>query len=715
MRVFIAEKPDLAKVIAEALGSATRKKGYFLCGTDAVTWCVGHLLELAPPEVHNPAYANWDKNDLPMKLRPVKYQPIAKTQDQLEVVGRLIEQATEIVHAGDIDDEGQLLVDEVLGFYNNQSPVKRILISDMSASAAKVALGQMKDNQEFYGLSQKALARSIGDQLYGFNMTRAYTLAAQDRGFKGVLSVGRVQTVILGLIVNRYLANRRHSAAFFYKVSALIDIGQGQTKVNLTVADGAPVDAKGRITDPAYAEKVLEDCTKAPATVTHVGVEDVTDGPKLPFALLDLQVQMSTQHGISADKTLELTQSLRDNHKAITYNRSDCSYLSEMQFSEAPLTLDLLSQNFPGMTAIFEEVESGRKSRAFDDSKITAHTAIIPTAVKVDLAKLTQDEKSVYLAIVTRYLMQFMPAKCSQKAEVRFEVASHTFVARATFVTAPGWSVLDGAGGGDDDAKTNDDNTATDAPFDLLASLTLGAVGKCQSASLAKEKTKPPELYTEGTLLKDLRRVAKYVIDPRIKKLLIDRDKGKKDEHGGIGTPATRAAMLKLLLDRGMYTIEKKKLVPTPVGLEFVAALPTIATSPDMTALWHEQQEMIEAGELTVDAFLDELEVFIADQIANVDLANMQGQAVLPPLVVNAGCPMCGKELVVTRRVIGCKGCAFKFYPEISGKQLTGEQIDRLFTTGQTAKISGFKAKDKKKVFAAALKLNHEAKVEFVY
>ncbi|WP_449124734.1 DNA topoisomerase [Pseudomonas viridiflava] len=715
MRVFIAEKPDLAKVIADALGGASRKKGYILCGTDAVTWCVGHLLELAPPEVHNPAYANWDKNDLPMKLRPVKYQPIAKTEEQLQVVGRLIDQATEIVHAGDIDDEGQLLVDEVLEYFNNESPVQRILINDMSTSAATVALGQLRDNKEFFGLYQKALARSIGDQLYGFNMTRAYTLAAQERGFKGVLSVGRVQTVILGLIVNRYLANRRHSAAFFYKVSALIDIGQGKAKANLVVANGAPVDAKGRITDQAYAEAILKDCAKSPATVTHAQVEPLSDGPKLPFALLDLQMHMSTKHGISAEKTLELTQSLRDNHRAITYNRSDCSYLSEMQFSEAPQTIDAVSQNLPGMAAVFAEVESERKSRAFDDSKITAHTAIIPTAARFEVSKLTPDEKSVYLAIVTRYLMQFMPDKLSQRAEVRFEIEGHTFVARSTIVTAPGWSVLDGGSASDDDTDSTDDDGSKDAPFELLSGLQLSSTGTCESASQAKEKTKPPELYTEASLLKDLRRVAKYVIDPRIKKLLIDRDKGKKDEHGGIGTAATRGAMLKLLLDRGMYTIEKKKFVPTPIGLEFVAALPAIATSPDMTALWHEQQEMIEAGELTVDAFLDELEVFIAEQIANVDLGSMQGQAVLPPLVVNADCPMCGKELVVNRRVIGCKACEFKFFPEICGKQLTGEQIERLFTTGQTAKISGFKKKDKKHVFAAALKLNHLAKVEFVY
>lgn len=224
-----------------------------------------------------------------------------------------------------------------------------------------------------------------------------------------------------------------------------------------------------------------------------------------------------------------------------------------------------------------------------------------------------------------------------------------------------------------------------------------------------------PSIYTEATLLKDLKQVAKYVTDPRIKQLLLDRDKDKKTEHGGIGTPATRASMLTKLRDRNLYTVDKKKLVPTPLGLEFVAALPTIATTPDMTALWHEQQQMIEAGELTVDAFLDELERFIADQVSNVDLSNLQVPIQDVPLQLKASCPMCGAELATTSKLIACRACQFRLFPEISGKTLSVGQLEALLTKGKTSVLKGFHSKKTGKSFDAALRLNHEAKVEFVF
>jgi DNA topoisomerase-3 len=714
MRVFIAEKPQLAQVIADALGSARRKDGYFECGVDVVTWCVGHLLELAPPEAHNPAYAQWDATDLPLKLRPVKYQPIAKTQGQLKVVAKLISQASEIVHAGDPDDEGQLLVDEVLVHYGNRSPVKRVLINDLNANAARKAIGQMKDNREFFGLYQKALARSIADQLYGFNMTRAYTLAAQARGMKGVLPVGRVQTVILGLIVNRYLANRRHDAAFYYNISASIALGQGKAKGKLVLPADAAVDEKKRLIDEAYAERVSQACRQAAAKVIQANVSEEQAPAPLPFSLLDLQVLMSREHGIDSEKTMAITQVLRTKHQAITYNGSDCSYLSEEQFQEAPHTLDVLAQALTDLSGMFAHADSERKSRAFDDTKVTAHTAIIPTAVRIDVAQLTVDERIVYLAIVKRYLAQFLPPKRFLSAVVQFEVAGHAFVARAIKVTHAGWTILEAESSGSDDEPSERDD-GEESPFDVLAPLCVGSVGVCDGVTVAKEKTKPPALYTEATLLKDLQRVAKYVTDPRIKQLLIDRDKGKKGEHGGIGTPRTRSSMLTKLHDRGLYAVEKKRLIPTPVGLEFVAALPAIATDPDMTALWHEQQLMIEAGELTVDAFLDELEGFIAHQVSNVDLSNLQLPAKVAAQKLEACCPMCGQELAVTTRLIACRSCAFRLYPEISQKTLTLGQIETLLTKGKTGVLKGFKSKTTGKSFEAALRLNHEAKVEFVF
>lgn len=713
MRVFIAEKPDLAKVIAEALGNPHRREGHFQSGSDVVTWCVGHLLELAPPEVHNPAYKNWNSADLPLKLRPEKYQPIAKTATQLKIVGQLIGKADEIVHAGDPDDEGQLLVDEVLVYFNNQAPVKRLLLNDMNVNAARKALDNLRDNREFFGLYQKALARSIGDQLYGFNMTRACTLAGQARGLKGVLSVGRVQTPILGLIVNRYLANRAHGASFYYNVTAGLQLGNGRVTGKWLPPADAPLDDKGRLIDETFAERVTETCRRAAATVTQATVQEKQEQAPLPFSLLDLQVQVGKEHGIAAEKTLELTQSLREKYKAITYNRSDCSYLSEEQFAEAPHTLDLLSQALPGLASVFAEVNSERKSRAFNDSKVSAHTAIIPTATKVDLEQFSADERKVYLAIVNRYLLQFLPEKRYLSAEVQFNVAGHLFVSRATKVTQPGWTAFAGVEG-PEEAEDSDVEPEVESSYEVLSVLRATDQGSCDSVTVSKAKTKPLPLYTQETLLKDLQRVAKYVKDPRIKQLLVDRDQGKAHEHGGIGTPATRAAMLVKLRERGYYTVEKKKLIPTPLGLEFIAALPAIATSPDMTALWHEQQQMIEAGELSAQAFLDELELFIAHQVGNVDLGNLQAPARETPPQLAARCPMCGNELVVTTRQIGCRGCQFKLYPEISGKVLTFGQIETLLTKGKTGVLKGFKSKAGKP-FDAGLKLNHEAKVEFVF
>ncbi|MFO6979487.1 DNA topoisomerase, partial [Pseudomonas aeruginosa] len=318
MRLFIAEKPQLGQVIAEALGGGQRRGGSIQCGQDVVTWCVGHLLELAPPEVHNPAYAKWNAEDLPLKLRPVKYQPIPGTADQLDVVGQLIAQADEIVHAGDPDEEGQLLVDEVLAYFGNSRPVKRVLINDLNAASARKALGSLRDNGEFRGLSLRGQARSIADQLYGFNMTRAYSLAVQARGGRGVLSVGRVQTPILGLIVSRYLAHTAHKGSFYYNVSAALDF-KGRIRGRLLVADDAPTDEKGRILEESYANSIASACRGQPGLVVSVVQEEKSQVAPLPFSLLDLQAQMSREHGINAEKTLAITQVLREKHKAITY------------------------------------------------------------------------------------------------------------------------------------------------------------------------------------------------------------------------------------------------------------------------------------------------------------------------------------------------------------------------------------------------------------
>ncbi|MCY1388903.1 DNA topoisomerase 3 [compost metagenome] len=711
MRLFIAEKPALGAVIAEALGGGVRKSGYIDCGSDVVTWCIGHLLELAPPEAHNPEYAKWKAEDLPLKIRPVKYQPIEGTADQLVVVGELIAKASEIVHAGDPDEEGQLLVDEVLEHFDNHRPVKRVLINDLNTKAAQKALGELRDNSEFYGLSQRGKARSIADQLYGFNMTRAYSLAASAKGMRGVLSVGRVQTPILGLIVNRYLTNKNHKEAYFHTVSASMAMGGDLIRSRLDLkalantppagVDSAPaLDDKGRIHDEAFALRIIEACTGQAAHVVSAAVVEKQRAAPLPFALLDLQGMASDELDLSAQTTLEVTQALREKYKAITYNRSDCGYMSTEQFEQAPETVALLAQAFAGTPAAgwFAQVDTGHKSRAVDDDKVSAHTAIIPTPTRVDLGQMSKNERAVYELIVRQYLIQFLPLKRVDSAAVVFDVAGYRFNSGATQLRDPGWSALvkDSAPDAEADVGADDDqggDAATAGLFERLQELTQGQAGKCQKVEAERKKTKPLPLYTEKTLLEDLRRVARYIKDPALRTLLLDRDEGKQQESGGIGTPATRAAMLETLQYRKFYTVEKKKLIPTPLGISFIQLLPAIATTPDMTALWHEQQKKIEAGELTVDEFLDELERFIAHQVANVELGDIQFQREGAAVALVLKCPKCSGSMVKTPKFVACKGCDFRLWSVIAEKTLTDGQIEQLLVKGKTGVIKGFKSK----------------------
>ncbi|WP_340621872.1 type IA DNA topoisomerase [Xenorhabdus siamensis] len=749
MRLFIAEKPNLAQVIAQALGNYEHKEGYIKCGDDVVSYCVGHLLKIAPPEEYNSAYKEWRRETLPMKLRPVKQVIHDKTADQFAVLARLISQADEIVHAGDPDEEGQLIVDEVLQYCCNTSPVKRLLINDLNLETARKALRNMRDNDDFTGLYKRAYARNVADYLYGIQVTRAYTIAGREKGHNEIISVGRVQTPILGMIVRRYIANQNHKESWYWQVQATITGTNMTIPAPLVVPEDAPVDDKGRIIQEGYAQELVELCRGKNATVISTKVEDKTKAAPLPFALLDLQAKMSRLYDFSPEKTLKITQDLREKYKAITYNRSDCRYLSTEQFVEAPQTLSAISGTFPELSKFFEQTDSAKKGRAFNDSKITAHTAIIPTAKQIDVNSLTGDEQKVYRAIVEQYLAQFLPEKGFKSALAEFDIAGNQFRKRAIRNTVPGWSVLLT----DKNESEEQDNGGV---FDELAKLNEGDVLKCAGVDSKREKTTPPPLYTIASLLEDLRRVARYVEDLRIKQLLLDRDGGKDDqEQGGIGTPATRGAILILLQERGFFFIDKKKVIPSPLGLSFIQALPPIMTTPDMTALWHEQQKMIETGELEVDNFLDELEKFVAFQVENVDVSGLKvtvypcdcsgryvrrksengafwgcnnypecrnavpdrnGQPDFTAQNFEAKCPKCSSKMELNSRACNCsnENCKYVVWGTQFNKALTVTQISDLLNKGKTREIKGFKTKAGKK-FDATLQLGKDGSITPVF
>ncbi|EPG9766529.1 DNA topoisomerase, partial [Escherichia coli] len=256
MRLFIAEKPELAKAIADGLGGGKKGKGYWTCGKDYVTWCFGHMLQLLDPEDYDPKYKKWDMDHLPISHIPWRLKPDPEKEDQLNQILALLEKADSVVHAGDPDPEGQLLVDEILDYVDCKLPVQRLLINDNNLNVVKKALNSMRDNEEFRGLSQSALARSVGDQLYGYNLTRAYTLAASKVGYQGVLSVGRVQTTVLGMVVRRTRAFGEHEKAFYYKVIGQFEVEGISFPAGYQVAPEDPVDEKGRLSDGLHAEEL---------------------------------------------------------------------------------------------------------------------------------------------------------------------------------------------------------------------------------------------------------------------------------------------------------------------------------------------------------------------------------------------------------------------------------------------------------------------------
>src|SRR5574344_3037393 len=425
MRLFIAEKPELAKAITTGLnGSLQREDGYFKVGDNLVTWAYGHILGLAMPEDYNEKFKTWSLEDLPLAIgtgqNSFKYLPIASSKKQLNIILDLInsKEVTKIVNAGDNDEEGQILIDEILMYANNNKPVERVLISDLTEKGVKKALQEIKSNDDFKGLSDSGFARSQADWLVGLNLTRAYTTLAQAQGYQGVLSVGRVQTPILGLVVARDKENENHKSSFYYTVRGNFNSNNINFIANLKVDE--------RITNEDEANNILNICKGKDGVILKAINEPKRTNPPLPYNLLDLQAECSKKYSYKPDKTLEITQSLREKHKLITYNRSDCSYLPENLFSEAPNTLESLQSNLVSLRSFISKANSSIKSSAWNDEYITAHHGIIPTSQKVKIEELSKDELNVYTLIAIKYIAQFYEAKEYLHTQIEVEIESNS-------------------------------------------------------------------------------------------------------------------------------------------------------------------------------------------------------------------------------------------------------------------------------------------------
>ncbi|EIM3746671.1 DNA topoisomerase 3 [Campylobacter coli] len=667
MKLFIAEKPELGRAIAEGLdGNYKSGEGYIQKGDNIVTWAFGHILELAKPEEYDEKYKLWKLEDLPLPIKEFKYLPKKESKKQLKIICDLIhsDKITSIVNCGDADDEGQILVDEIIQYSKTSKPVFRVLINDLTPKAVKEEIAKIKPNADFKGMSERGFARSQADWIVGINLTRAYTIMARKNGYEGILSVGRVQTPILALIVNRDKEFENFKSINYYSLLGDFNINNNTIKARLKTED--------KILDENLAKEIKESCENQNAKI-NLKIENKKEYPPLPYNLLVLQAECAKLFGFSPDKTLEITQILREKHKAITYNRSDCQYLPETMFEQAPNILNIIKENLNSndeIQALIDSSDLTIKSKAFNDANISAHYGIIPTQNKIS-SQLTQDELVVYNLIAKRFIIQFFHPREYQTTTINLEVNQRIFTATQNKTTKSGfrslWQNVDS-----EEEQENNENDIND-----LSILKNGDIAKCSLIQIKKKQTKPRPYYTMTTLLKDLNSVAKYVSDERIKKLLIEKDKDKKGESGGIGTPATRSNHIKTLIEREYIEVSKDKkqiIKSTKKGRDLIKLSPKSLITPDMTALWFEQQKMIEISELRREQFLEEITKEVISEIQRID-KNQEFKILDNENKPKIQCPQCNKGFLTKRKgkygnFWGCsefkQGCK-AIYPDNKG------------------------------------------------
>lgn len=711
MKLWIAEKPVLAQDIAKALGVINSGNGFINCkNNNVVTWCYGHMIQSKDAEEYNPDYASWDLDKLPMQLYPLQYKPIKDKKEQLDIIGSLISKASSIVHAGDIDDEGQLLVDEVIEFFgwdNWGEKTQRVLVSDMSPKAIEKAVNNLKLNKDVKSQYFKALARTAGDFIYGLNMTRWVTVNAQKNGYGGVISIGRVQTPTLGLLTRRYQAWKNHEEQFFYELDCSIeDEKKGKINIGLINPDNLTFDEKGRAVSKAELLEIADFINGNKVIVLDSIVQSKNQYAPLPFSLVALQQEMNKSYGFTAQKTLDVTQSLRENHKCITYNRSDCSYLSEEQYEESG---DLINELIK--LSVFSEeklnLEKNNKPKCFDDSKISAHTAIIPTLTIPALNALSADEEKVYLSIVSRYLAQFMPPKITEQISLKLVSGIFEFKATSNLNKSSGFASFLFPEDRDEEKSSESKSNHL-----IMKSLTKGDELKIVGAEVVEKKASRPKLFTEASLLNAMTRIADYVEDLEIKKLLKEKDQDSADDNGAIGTSATRSSIIENLKKRGLITLEKNNLIPSDTAIKLIESLPSVIVNPDITALWFSKQKEIEQGNLSVDDFVKSLYADINNLFekasTTVDFEN---------LTEKIPCPFCESNFKILPKLGVCanENCNFKVWRVVAKKKLTDPQIMELVLKGKTKEIKGFTSKADKK-FSAILIINKDKKeVEFSF
>lgn len=692
--LIIAEKPELAKSIVNAIdGKLNKNDGYFEKGNYVVTWAYGHILRLKTPEEYDKDNKSWDMKQLPIYFKNWGKIPIDKSRKQFNVIKKLINECDEIINAGDIDEEGQLLIDEIIEYCKFKGTVKRIQTSAFNEDYLKKALKNLEPNSKYETWGKSANARAIADYMVGINLSRYFSILNGT-----TLSVGRVQTPTLGLVVNRDLAIENHIKEIYYDGYSDIDINGNIVKSKLEHKDNITFKNSEEL------KQILDSFLNRKLQVS-IKKQIKNENAPLPFNLTKLQSHISKKYKIKPDETLKITQDLREKYHAITYNRSDSQYLNEEHYKEAPGVIKKVLSNLNLKLNL--DYNNLPHSKCFDDSKVTAHHGIIPTAVDLDLSKMSKKEQKVYKEISLFYLIQFVEVV---KKEVTYleteEQQGYKFKASSTKILDEGFKKYL-------DRSNNEDEES------VLSRIKDGQYsGTIIKNDIKEIETKPLARYTQASLIEDMTRISKYVDDPEIKEILKRKDKDKEGENGSIGTSATRASIIQNLIKRGYIKEEKDKVISTELGREYYKILPDEWKRADLTAKWWIIQEEIRDGKSEQDKLLDSILNDIKNILSTRDVSKFKLQKNYKNDKTIVGqCPICGKDIIESTKSFYCSGfkdgCNFSIWKSIAGKKLTKTNIKQLLENGITTEIKGFKSKSGKQ-FNAKLQIN-DGKIEFLF
>lgn len=684
MKVIIAEKPSVAREIAAIVGANSRKDGYIEGNGYAVTWAFGHLVGLAMPEEYG--FTGFKAEDLPilpqqfvLKPRQVRegktYKDDPGVVKQLKTIRELFSHADEIIVGTDAGREGELIHRYIYNYVGSKTPCRRLWISSLTERAIREGLQNLRPGSQYDNLFLSADARAKADWLVGLNASRALAIAAG----RGVWSLGRVQTPTLAIICARYLENKAFTPQTYFQLKV-------HTAKDATVFPALSVEKYGQKDAANTAFSAVVDAGEI--TVVKLERKEVNQQPPLPYDLTALQKEANSKHGFSADKTLNIAQGLYE-AKLITYPRTGSRYISTDLMDEIPELITGLKA-YGRFSAYAGEMElKNLNVRAADDSKITDHHAILPTE---NIPKeLTADQRIIYEMIAGRMLEAFSPVCRKENTSVNLKCAGMDFTAKGSVILSAGWQKVFGS---QDEEKEED--------MAVLPGLAEGNILPVKGCDVLEKQTKPRPIHTESSLLATMETAGRDLSDEAEREAM---------KESGIGTPATRAAIIETLFARDYIRREKKSLIPTDKGLAVYEVVKDKKIADvAMTGGWELALSKIASGEMDAFPFHQGIEVFtaqITSELLTAKIENSGNRA-------GATCPRCGQPVVFYPKVAKCQNpdCALTVFCSIAGKELTDAQLTDLFGKGKTSLIKGF-SKKAGGTFDAAVTFDAEFKTVF--